>query len=74
MDRTIGGKDILFQLEESKFGMRKYHHGHHVEGVWLFGGVEVTSKRKFFCIKVEIRNAAVLTSIILKFVKPGLLL
>ncbi|KCZ80867.1 hypothetical protein H312_01695, partial [Anncaliia algerae PRA339] len=55
VDTTIGGEGIMVHLDESKFGKRKYHQGHHVEGVWLFGGVEVTSERKFFCIKVEKR-------------------
>jgi hypothetical protein len=43
----LGGKDIIVEIDESKFGKRKYHKGHHVEGVWAFGIVErIAAKRK----------------------------
>ncbi len=41
----IGGPGIIVELDESKFGKRKYHRGHRVEGVWILGGVERTEKR-----------------------------
>ena len=27
------------EIDESKFGKRKYNRGRHVEGYWVFGGV-----------------------------------
>ncbi|KCZ77845.1 hypothetical protein H311_01137, partial [Anncaliia algerae PRA109] len=38
----IGGPGIQVQLDESKFGKRKYNRGRRIEGVWVFGGVEKT--------------------------------
>ncbi|KAF7720450.1 hypothetical protein EC973_008600, partial [Apophysomyces ossiformis] len=31
------GEPIVVELDESKFRKRKYHRGHHVEGVWILG-------------------------------------
>ena len=39
-DMIIGGEGIIVEIDESKFGKRKYHRGHQVEGVWVIGGVE----------------------------------
>lgn len=36
--QPIGGPGVRVQIDESKFGKRKYHRGHHVDGVWVFGG------------------------------------
>ena len=32
----IGGAEKTVQIDESKFGKRKYHRGHKVEGQWVF--------------------------------------
>ena len=42
----------VLQIDESKFGKRKYHRGHHVEGQWVFGRIEEDS-RKYFLVAVE---------------------
>ncbi|KCZ78735.1 hypothetical protein H311_00226 [Anncaliia algerae PRA109] len=42
----IGGPGIIVEIDESKFGRRKYHRGHKVEGVWVLGMVERTTSRK----------------------------
>ena len=34
------------QIDENKFGKRKYHRGHHVEGQWVFGGKEEDSRSR----------------------------
>jgi hypothetical protein len=34
---------FIVEVDESKFGKRKYHRGHRVEGVWVIGGVERTA-------------------------------
>jgi hypothetical protein len=70
-DFIIGGEGVRVELDESKFGKMKHHRGHHVEGVWVFGGVELTEDRKIFLRIVERRDAFTLRSVILKHVRPG---
>ena len=48
----IGGEGKVVEIDESKFGKRKYHRGHHVEGQWMFGSIENDSRRSFL-IAVE---------------------
>ena len=67
---SVGGEGKVVQIDESKFGKRKYHRGHHVEGQWVFGGIEDDS-RKCFMVAVEHRDEATLLPIILKWIKPG---
>ena len=66
--KKIGGPGIVVEIDESKFGKVKYHRGHKVEGVWVFGLVERTEKRKIFLIKVDDRKKATLESILKKYV------
>ncbi|KCZ79590.1 hypothetical protein H312_03019, partial [Anncaliia algerae PRA339] len=40
----IGGPGIFVELDESKFGKRKYNRGHRVEGAWVFEGVKKLKK------------------------------
>ena len=42
---TLGGAGVIDEIDESKFGKKKCHHGHHVEGQWVFGGYERGSGR-----------------------------
>ena len=42
----IGGEDIIVELDETNLGKHKYHHGHHVEGVLVVGGIERTQEKK----------------------------
>ena len=56
-DNLIGGEGIVVEIDESKLARRKYNRGHHVEGVWVIGGVEHTSERKVFFVPVEDRSA-----------------
>lgn len=51
----IGGPGKTVQIDESKFGKRKYHRGHKVEGQWVFGGIEEESRRSFM-VAVEKRD------------------
>ena len=44
---AIGGPEIKVEIDESKFGRRKYYRGHKVEGQWIFGGRETLDKKKF---------------------------
>lgn len=68
------GKDrkrIVVEVDESKFGKRKYHRGHRVEGVWVVGGVERTEERKMFLVSVPDRCKDTLHLILKNFIKPG---
>lgn len=67
----IGGNGIIVEIDESKFGKRKYHRGDRVEGVWVVGGVERTEERKVFLTTVTNRNSNTMEDIIRKFVAPG---
>jgi transposase-like protein len=67
----IGGEGVIVEIDESKFGKRKYHRGHRVEGVWVVGGVELTPQRKCFLIVVPNRSATTLHTIIEEYVIPG---
>ena len=33
----IGGEGIIVEIDESKFGKRKFNRGHRVEGIWWLG-------------------------------------
>ena len=66
----IGGEGQVVEIDESKFGKRKYNKGHHVEGQWVFGGIE-RSTGKIFLVPVEKRDRETLTAIIVKWIKPG---
>ena len=67
----VGGPGVIVEIDESKFGKRKYHCGARVEGVWVIGGVERTEQRKVFLTTVTNRNSETMRSIIQRFVKPG---
>jgi hypothetical protein len=43
----LGGRGYTVEIDESKFGKRKYWRGHKVDGCWVFGGVERESGRVF---------------------------
>jgi hypothetical protein len=36
----IGGVGQVVEVDESKFGRRKYRRGRYAKGQWVFGGVE----------------------------------
>ena len=67
----IGGNGVEVEIDESKFGKRKYHRGHKVEGQWVFGGREKYNKQKVFMIPVHNRKASTLLPIIKKWIAPG---
>lgn len=66
----LGGENKRVQIDESKIGKRKFHHGHRVEGQWVFGGIEEYS-RKCFIVAVEKRDKATLIPIIQEWIEPG---
>lgn len=67
----IGGNGKTVEIDESKFCKRKYHKGHHIEGQWVFGGVERGDRSKMFMVAVEDRSKETLIPIILQWVLPG---
>jgi transposase-like protein len=67
----IGGVDIVVEIDESKFGKRKYHRGHRVEGVWVLGGIERTEEKKCFIETVSNRSSETLLEVISRHVAPG---
>ena len=66
----IGGRNKIVEIDESKFGRRKYHRGHPVKGKWVFGGVERESGRTFL-VPVPDINADTLTNVISDWIEPG---
>ena len=44
----IGGPGEVVEIDESKFGKRKYNKGRRVEGVWVFGGIDRRTRECFF--------------------------
>jgi transposase-like protein len=70
-DAPIGGEGIIVEIDESKFGKRKYNRGHRVEGIWVVGGDEITPQRRMFAVSVQDRTADTLGAIIQEHVLPG---
>jgi transposase-like protein len=70
-DIKVGGPGIVVEIDESKFGKRKYNRGHRVEGVWVVGGIERTEQKRFFLVPVANRNAQTLEAIIRTYVHAG---
>ncbi|GFT12324.1 DDE_Tnp_IS1595 domain-containing protein, partial [Trichonephila clavipes] len=58
------------RVDRSKFGKRKFHKGRHVEGQWVFGGVERDS-RKLFWVALHDHTQRTLMQIILEWIEPG---
>ena len=69
--QAIGSNGIEVEIDKSKFGKRKYYHGHKVEGQWVFGGREKYDKTKVFMVPVHNRKQSTLLPIIQKWIKPG---
>jgi transposase-like protein len=67
----IGGEGVIVEIDESKFGKRKYHRGHKVDGVWIVGGVERTNSRRFFAEPVTDRSSETLLEVIQRNIEPG---
>ena len=57
MNEKVGGMGIEVEIDESKFGRRKYNRGKRVEGVWVIGAVERAPERRIAMIPVTSRDA-----------------
>ncbi|GBN59181.1 hypothetical protein AVEN_88712-1 [Araneus ventricosus] len=69
-DGRIGGVGKIVEIDESKFGKRKYNRGRRVEGKWVFGGLLRYSNECFFEV-VDERSADVLLEVIKRRILPG---
>ena len=61
----IGGPGVEVEIDESKFGRRKYNRG---QGHWVFGGIERVSG-KAFLVEVAQRDAATLIPLIQQYIR-----
>ena len=68
--KKVGGPNKTAEIDESKFGRRKYHRGHRVKGQWVFGGVERESGRRFV-VPVPGRTVDTQTIVICAWIEPG---
>lgn len=66
----LGGIDKIVEIDEAKFGKRKYNRGRIVDGEWVFGGLERGSKEVFMEL-VPDRSANTLLQIIKRKIEPG---
>ena len=62
----IGGPGKIVEIDESKFGKRKNHKGHNIEGQWVFGGIFHTDGI-FFLQPVPSRDKDTLIPIIVMY-------
>ncbi len=67
----VGGPGKIVEIDESKFGKRKYHRGHRVDGKWVFGIIERDNLSNILMVPVENRTAKTLLAIIKDWVIPG---
>ena len=68
----IGGPGAVVEIDEAKFGKRKFNTGRLVDGVWVCGGIERHTDNCFLEIcEGNRRNATVLGDLIRKHVHPG---
>ena len=55
----IGGLGIELEIDESKFGRKKYNRGRYTEGHWVFGEIERITGNAFL-VEVEKRDTTTL--------------
>jgi hypothetical protein len=66
----IGALNKTVEIDEGKFGRRKYHRGQPVKGQWVFGGVERESGATFL-VPVKDRTVHKLMAIIRDWMELG---
>ena len=68
----LGGPGKEVQIDEAKFGKRKYNRGRIVPGSWVLGGVESDTDKCFLALCPNNRRSeATLLPIIQQYVSPG---
>lgn len=68
--KKIGGSGFTVEIDESKFGKRKYNVGRVIEGQWVFGGI-CRETREFFFVPVAERNSETLLAVIKEYIHEG---
>ena len=68
--KVLGGPGVVVEIDESKFGKRKYNRGRWLDGQWVFGGFERGSKNCFL-VPVPSHGSDVLLDIIKEWIRPG---
>ena len=68
--RKIGGPGLTVEIDEAKFGKRKYNRGRVVDGNWVFGGI-CRETKSIFLVKVEKRDKETLIPLIEKYIEKG---
>ena len=66
----IGGPGKIVEIDESKFGKRKNHIGHDIDGQWVFGGI-CRQDWKCFLVTVPNREKETLLPLIKDRIAPG---
>ena len=71
-DGKIGGVGMTVEIDESKFGKRKYQRGRLIEGQWVLGGI-CRETREIFLVALpeNKRDRQTLEPLILEHVAPG---
>ena len=68
----IGGIGTVVEVDEAKFGKRKYSYGRMVEGTWVLGGIERETNHCFLTLcPGNSRHEETLVPIIKQYVLPG---
>jgi hypothetical protein len=70
-DLTFGRPGVIVEVDESKFGKRKYNRGKHVEGTWVIGGIERTGAGRFFVEAPEQKDPATIYNVLSRRLKDG---
>lgn len=66
----LGGVGKIVEIDEAKFGKRKYNKGRVIKGTWVFGGFERGTKR-IFLEPVKQRDSATLVEVIERLIEKG---
>lgn len=61
----------IWEIDESKFGKRKYNRGHPVDGVWVLGMAQRGGEKKVRLIQVERRDKITLTTEVISNLNRG---
>ena len=69
-NRPVGGPGLTVEIDESKYGKRKYNRGRRVEGQWVFGGI-CREDKNCFLVTVPDRSSDTLIPIINTLIAPG---
>lgn len=56
-----GSEGEVWEIDESKFGKRKYNRGHPVDGVWVLGMAQRGGEKKVRLMQVDTRDKIALT-------------